>query len=135
MPDSHVAANIAADTHSVRLHGPAIDFGPLSGLSGHWIGANGVNLIAVPNQKGSFTLLVAPYMETLTVSKIPATTPNRGLKTIENIPTLQYSMTVSELTDSLPGALMHVECGFWELPDPTLNGGFNIFRLASVLHG
>jgi hypothetical protein len=135
MPDTHVAGAMIADTHAVRQHGTEIDFGNLTDLSGHWQGANGVNLIAVPDQKGGFTLLLAPYIETLTVSKIPATTPNRGLQKIENIPTLQYSTTISELNNARPGALMHVECGFWELSDPSLNAGFDIFRLASVPHG
>jgi hypothetical protein len=121
-----------ADTHAVRLHGDEIDFGNLSGLAGHWQGANGFNMIAVPNQKGSFELLVAPYTETLIIDKVPATTPNRGLNVIENIPTLQYSTTITVLGT---GSLMHVEGGFWELSDPTLNDGFDIFRIASVPHG
>lgn len=121
-----------AGTHEVRLHGDEIDFGDLSNLAGHWQGANGFNMIAVPNQKGSFELLVAPYTETLIINKVPATTPNRGMDVIENIPTLQYSTTI---TVSGVGSLMHVEGGFWELSDPSLNDGFNIFRIASVPHG
>lgn len=121
-----------ADTHEVRLHGDEIDFGDLSNLAGHWQGANGFNMIAVPDQKGGFELLVAPYTETLIINKVPATTPNRGMDVIENIPTLQYSTTI---TVSGVGSLMHVEGGFWELSDPTLNDGFNIFRIASVPHG
>jgi hypothetical protein len=120
------------DTHDVRLHGAEIDFGNLTGLAGTWTGANGFNMIAVPNQKGEFSLLVASYAETLVVNKVPATTPNRGYNVIENIPTLQYSTTISETPH---GSLMHVECGFWELSDPTLNGGFDIFRIASIPHG
>ncbi|HVQ10107.1 MAG TPA: heme-binding protein [Allosphingosinicella sp.] len=121
-----------AGTHDVRLHGAEIDFGNLAGLVGTWTGANGFNMIAVPDQQGEFTLLVDSYTETLVVNKVPATTPNRGYKVIENIPTLQYSTTISETP---LGSLMHVECGFWELSDPTLNGGFDIFRIASVPHG
>ncbi|HYW15109.1 MAG TPA: heme-binding protein [Allosphingosinicella sp.] len=119
-------------THEVRLHNDEIDFGDLSNLAGHWQGANGFNMIAVPNQKGGFELLVAPYTETLIITKVPATTPNRGMEVIENIPTLQYSTTITVLGT---GSLMHVEGGFWELSDPTLNDGFNIFRIASVPHG
>lgn len=121
-----------AGTHAVRLHGDEIDFGNLSGLAGHWQGANGFNMIAVPNQKGGFELLVAPYTETLIINKVPATTPNRGMEVIENIPTLQYSTTITVLGT---GSLMHVEGGFWESSDPALNDGFDIFRIASVPHG
>jgi hypothetical protein len=119
-------------TFDVRLHGAQIDFGNLAGLVGTWTGANGFNMIAVPNQQGEFTLLVDSYTETLVVNEVPATTPNRGYTTIENIPTLQYATTISETPS---GALMHVECGFWELSDPAINGGFDIFRIASVPHG
>ena len=123
------------DTHSVRLHGDEIDFGNLTGLVGNWHGANGFNLIAVPDQKGSFELLIDPYTEDLVVNAVPATTPNRGLIIIENIPTLQYSTTISETADS-KNSLMHVEGGFWELTtQPARNGGFDIFRIASVPHG
>jgi hypothetical protein len=121
-----------ASTHAVRLHGPEIDYGHLTGLIGTWQTSSGFNMVAVPNQEGGFELLVAPINETLTVTAIPATTPNRGLKVIENIPTLQYQTTIS---DANTGALMHVECGFWEVPDPALNDGFDVFRLASVPHG
>lgn len=121
-----------AGTHAVRLHGDEIDFGNLDGLAGHWQGANGFNMIAVPDQKGNFELLVAPYTETLIINKVPATTPNRGLQVIENIPTLQYSTTITVLN---VGSLMHVEGGFWELSDPALNDGFDVFRIASVPHG
>jgi hypothetical protein len=89
-------------------------------------------MIAMPNQQGGFELLVDSYTETLVVNEVPATTPNRGYRIIENIPTLQYSTTISETPT---GALMHVECGFWELSDPAINGGFDIFRIASVPHG
>lgn len=118
---------------NVRLVGPEIDFGNLTGLIGTWQGANGFNMIAVPNQQGGFELLVAPYSENLTVAAIQATTPNRGLIVIENIPTLQYSTVI---LDSTNDSLMHVECGFWELcGSPERNNGFDIFRIASVPHG
>lgn len=123
------------DTHSVRLHGDEINFGNLTGLIGNWHGANGFNLIAVPDQKGSFELLIDPYTEDLVVNAVPATTPNRGLIIIENIPTLQYSTTISETADS-KNSLMHVEGGFWELTTQSArNAGFDIFRIASVPHG
>lgn len=124
------------DTHSVRLHGDEIDFGNLTDLVGNWHGSNGFNMIAVPNQKGDFELLIEAYAEQLVVTKVPATTPNRGLTVIENIPTLQYATTIVETDAPHTGALMHVECGFWELSTASVrNGGFDIFRIASVPHG
>jgi hypothetical protein len=121
-----------AGTHEVRLHRDQIDFGNLECMIGTWHSDIGFNLIAVPDQEGSFTLLIAPIRETLVIEAIPATTPNRGLTKIQNIPTLRYNTTVS---DARTGELMHVECGFWELPEPDLNDGFDVFRLASIPHG
>ncbi len=123
-------------TQAVRLQGPEIDFGNITGLIGHWQGANGFNMIAVPDQKGGFGLLVEAYTEDLTVTAVPVTTPNRGLTVIENIPTLQYSTVINELVDGQTESIIHVEGGFWELNEaPERNNGFDIFRIASVPHG
>lgn len=108
-------------------------YGPLSGLIGTWSGNQGVNLIAVPNQKGDFTLLVAPYYETITVTALSSPTPNRGLKTIEQIPTLMYSLMIHDARDN---SLMHAENGIWELLDGSEdNDGYNLARMGSVPHG
>jgi hypothetical protein len=108
-------------------------YGPLSTLIGTWTGNKGVNLIAVPDQKGGFKLLVAPYYETLTVTALSSPTPNRGLKTIEQIPTLMYSLIIHNAIDN---SLMHAENGIWELlngsPD---NNGYNLARITTVPHG
>lgn len=120
---------------NVRITGSDIDFGNLTGLIGTWQSANGFNMIAVPDQKGEFGLLVAPYTETLVINAVPATTPNRGLFTIANLPTLQYSTTIMNIAVPTEPTLMHVECGFWELVDPTINDTFDIFRLATIPHG
>jgi hypothetical protein len=117
----------------VRLYGEEIDYGNLEGLVGTWQGSNGFNMIAVPDQKGEFGLLIAPYTENLVINKLGATTPNRGLIVIENIPTLQYSTIIMDSTNN---SLMHVECGFWEFATLSArNAGFDIFRIASVPHG
>lgn len=111
----------------------ASKYGPLSELIGIWSGNQGVNLIAVPDQKGGFTLLVAPYYETLTVTALSSPTPNRGLKTIENIPTLMYSLMIHDATNN---ELMHAENGIWELLDgSTDNDGYNLARISTVPHG
>lgn len=117
--------------NSVRIT-QNINYGNLTGLIGAWSGANGFNMIAVPNQAGGFTLLVAPYTENLTINAVSATTPNRGLNTIANLPTLEYS---TKIVDSRDQSLMHVENGFWELVDASANIGFDIFRLANIPHG
>jgi hypothetical protein len=107
-------------------------YGPLSNLMGIWSGNKGVNLIAVPDQKGSFKLLVAPYSETLTITALSSPTPNRGLTKIDQIPTLMYSLSIY---NSLDNSLMHAENGIWELIDPTDNEGFNLARITTVPHG
>jgi hypothetical protein len=108
-------------------------FGPLSALIGNWTGSKGVNLIAVPDQKGEFKLLVAPYYETITVTPLSSPTPNRGLKTIEQIPTLMYSLRIH---NSLDNSLMHAENGIWELLDGSAeNNGYNLARISTVPHG
>ena len=107
-------------------------YGPLTELIGIWSGKNGVNLIAVPDQKGGFNLLIAPYYETITVTALNSPTPNRGLKTIENIPTLMYTLMIHNADDD---TLMHAENGIWELLDPSNNNGFNLARITTVPHG
>ena len=72
------ATPLELGSQDVRLHGAEINFGNLAGLVGNWQGANGFNMIAVPNQKGDFQLLVAPYTETLTVAAVQAT-PRAGV--------------------------------------------------------
>ena len=125
------AATTLARTGDVQ-NSTAIDYGALTGLIGTWSGNQGYNMVALPNQQGGFGLLVAPYTETLTITAVPATTPDRGLTSIVQIPTLQYATTIS---DSRDGALMHVEAGFWETIPAADNGGFDIFRLATIPHG
>lgn len=111
----------------------ASKYGDLAELIGTWSGNQGVNLIAVPDQKGSFTLLVAPYYETITVTALSSPTPNRGLKTIENIPTLMYSLMIHNATNN---ELMHAENGIWELLDGSKdNDGYNLARISTVPHG
>ncbi len=126
-----VGATQLASTGEVQIS-TAIDYGALTGLIGTWVGNQGYNMIALPNQQGGFGLLVAPYTETLTITAVPATTPDRGLTSIVQIPTLQYATTIS---DSRDNALMHVEAGFWETMPAADNGGFDIFRLATIPHG
>jgi hypothetical protein len=108
-------------------------FGPLAALIGNWTGSKGVNLIAVPDQKGEFKLLVAPYYETITVTPLSSPTPNRGLKTIQQIPTLMYSLIIHNSSDN---SLMHAENGIWELLDGSPeNNGYNLARITTVPHG
>jgi hypothetical protein len=126
-----VGATALASTGDVQIS-TGIDYGALAGLIGTWVGNQGFNMIALPNQQGGFGLLVAPYTETLTITAVPATTPDRGLTSIVQIPTLQYATTIS---DSRDNALMHVEAGFWETIPAADNGGLDIFRLATIPHG
>ena len=108
-------------------------YGPLSELIGIWSGNNGVNLIAVPDQQGGFTLLVDEYYETLTVTALNSPTPNRLMESIEQIPTLMYSLMIHKSSDN---TLMHAENGIWELLDKSdLNDGYDLARITTVPHG
>jgi len=106
-------------------------FGPLTDLIGTWVGTKGWNLVAVPNQNGGFTLIVAPYTETLTITPLSTPTPNRGEKIIQQVPTLMYSLSIH---DSQTGSLMHAENGTWLLV-PDCPSDYSIARLASIPHG
>ena len=106
-------------------------FGPLANLIGTWVGNKGWNLVAVPNQKGGFQLLVAPYTEVLTVTPLSTPTPNRGTSIIQEVPTLMYYLTIH---NSLDGSLMHAENGTWLLL-PDCPSGFSLARQASIPHG
>lgn len=131
-------SNANSFVHAPRLGGSVnqIDqlFGPLAGLIGTWTGNRGWNLVAVPKQNGrfQFTLLTAPYFETITISALSTPTPNRGSSTIEEVPTLLYSLQINNAVD---GSLLHAENGTWLMLDKNLNGGFNIARQASIPHG
>ncbi len=107
-------------------------YGPLAGLIGTWSGNKGVNLVAVPDQKGSFKLLVAPYSETLTITALSSPTPNRGLHEIQHLPTLMYSLSIY---NSIDNSLMHAENGIWNLIDKKADDGMDLLRLTSVPHG
>jgi len=106
-------------------------FGPLTDLIGTWVGNKGWNLVAVPNQKGSFQLLVQPYTETLTITPLSTPTPNRGTTIIQQVPTLLYSLAVHSNID---GSLLHAENGTWLLLNDCPSD-FTIARQASVPHG
>lgn len=120
---------------TVRLGGAPDEttsmFGPLTDLIGTWVGRKGWNLVAVPNQKGGFLLLVQPYTETLTITPLSTPTPNRGTHIVQQVPTLLYSLSIHSNVD---GSLLHAENGTWlllqECPDE-----FSIARQASVPHG
>ncbi len=122
---------------TLRLGGSAKEtvniFGPLEALIGTWVGLKGWNLIAVPQQnKGdAFTLLVAPYVETLTIYPLSSPTPNRGEEIIQQVPTLMYNLSINNAEN---GGLMHAENGIWlQLPD--CPSDFTVARQASVPHG
>ena len=85
-------------------------FGPLTDLIGTWVGRKGWNLVAVPNQKGGFLLLVQPYTETLTITPLSTPTPNRGTHIVQQVPTLLYSLSIHSNVD---GSLLHAENGTW----------------------
>jgi hypothetical protein len=103
------------------------ELGPLGDLVGTWVGAQGWELIAVPNAD-SFKLIVRPYVETLTFSPIGAPVPDRGGRAGDLMITgLLYETRINAL-DKPPGVL-HIENGMW------LYLGPDIARLATIPHG
>lgn len=111
------------------------ELGPLASLVGTWIGTRGWNLIAVP-QPGNphgFTLLVRPYVETITFTPLGALVPDRGAEEILNIFGLEYSLKVSDLLTNEP---LHLENGMWLYArDPKDPKSPSIVRQATVPHG
>ena len=124
-----------ASTHEVRLHGEEIDFGNADRPRRKLARApNGFNMIARPEPgRRNSSCWSNPMPRPWSINKVPATTPNRGLTVIENIPTLQYSTTISELLNGSPDARRSAASG--KCRTPTLNDGFDMFRIASVPHG
>jgi hypothetical protein len=122
--------------------------GPLAGLVGTWSGI-GWNLIAVPNGKGGFQLLINEIDETITFTPIEALVPNRsnggGTMLLAGV---QYDIKVTDAGDGPnKGNLLHAENGMWLWPtnmaptpgaDTATDEVFTrktVVRLASIPHG
>jgi len=119
------------------------ELGPLAALLGTWKGANGWNLVAVPNGAQGFLLLIQNYTETINFTAVSAPVPNRGGTEEQMVGAVLYDLTV---TDNLTGGVLHVENGMWlnlaqiepqqvealeTLPPPAQT----IARQASIPHG
>jgi hypothetical protein len=122
----------------VRLSGPADqitnELGPLADLVGTWVGNTGWNMIALPQGRG-FTLLIKPYIETITFSALGALVPDRQGQDNPTllIPGLKYDLQISDAQTNQP---MHLENGMWLLINPdNENDGYSIARHATVPHG
>lgn len=120
----------------VRLSAPPQalleQLGPLAALPGTWSGSKGWNLIAVPH-KNDFTLLVRPYIETITFEPIGALVPNRAANETMLIPGLAYQLRIA---DAETNEAMHMENGLWLLlRDPASPTAAQIARQSSVPHG
>jgi hypothetical protein len=108
----------------------ADELGPLAGLVGTWVGANGWELIAVPDPKEDFVLLIIPYVETLNVTPIGAPVPNRSKAGPSFVNGVMYETRITSLKDH---GVLHVENGMWlylgedETP--------SIARLSAIPHG
>ena len=68
--------------------------GPLADLLGTWVGSKGWNMVAVPFP-APFTLLVTPYLETITFSPIGAKVPNRRAGGIDFVLGVMYDCAIS----------------------------------------
>jgi hypothetical protein len=119
-----------------RLGRPAVaeaaELGPLQDLVGTWHGANGWELIAVPDAENLFRVIARPVTEVLTFSAIGAPVPNRGGKAGDMfIAGVLYETRISDAVTHEP---LHLENGMWlNLGD--LAGDLPIARQASIPHG
>jgi hypothetical protein len=124
--------------------------GPLSVLSGKWVG-RGFNLISLPAFDKSppsdgprpFRVLLSATQETLEFTpgieapdrgaEIPNTSPPQGQNDIDLVG-LRYLQTISDANSGDP---LHVEPGFWlNVPGSTIpNVGPSIVRQGSIPHG
>lgn len=137
----HVPLNLA-DAKSLD------SLGPLAALLGKWSGI-GWNMIAVPNGKGGFELLVNRIDETITFTAIEALVPNRsnggGTMLLAGV---SYDVKVTDATRGPNyGNLLHVENGMWLWPtnigpvvtdDKATDEIFTpktVVRIATVPHG
>jgi len=107
------------------------ELGPLADLVGTWFGAQGWELMAVPDGSKTFRLIVRPYVEILTFEALGAPVPNRGGPVPDLfIAGLLYQARIADLETGEP---LHVENGMW------LNLGKSqeqpIVRQASIPHG
>jgi len=116
------------------------ELGPLADLVGVWIGSQGWELIAVPEEdpdgREGFTFIARPYVEVVSFTPIGAPVPNRGGPAGEMFITgLMYDMRITDLVTNEP---LHLETGMWlNLAD--VQGGSPpdrpIVRSASIPHG
>jgi hypothetical protein len=108
--------------------------GPLADLLGIWVGSKGFNIVAVPSPPrghAPFTLLVEPYLETITFSPIGAKIPNRRVGGVDFVDGVMYEL---RNIDSATNQPLHVENGMLLLLDQTKKTS-SIARLASIPHG
>jgi hypothetical protein len=104
--------------------------GPLADLLGTWVGSKGWNMVAVPFP-APFTLLVTPYLETITFSPIGAKVPNRRAGGIDFVLGVMYELRNIDMSTN---QAIHVENGMLLLLDQASKKG-SVARLASVPHG
>ena len=108
--------------------------GPLADLLGTWVGNKGFNMVAVPfptQGRAPYTLLVRPYLETLTFSPIGAKVPNRRAGGIDFVTGVMYEQRIVDIATNQP---LHVENGMLLLLDQASKTN-SVARLASVPHG
>ncbi|SED74214.1 hypothetical protein SAMN05519104_4243 [Rhizobiales bacterium GAS188] len=108
--------------------------GPLADLLGTWVGNKGYNMVAVPfptQGPAPFTLLVRPYLETITFSPIGAKVPNRRAGGIDFVVGVMYEQRNIDIATNQP---LHVENGMLLLLDQASKKN-SVARLASVPHG
>lgn len=109
------------------------ELGPLAHMLGTWMGS-GWNLIAVPDQKEAFRLLVRPFIETLTVTPVGAPVPNRSGPGEQNmfIHGVKYEQLVADAETHRP---LHIENGMWLWLGEDAKDDKKLVRQSSIPHG
>jgi hypothetical protein len=108
--------------------------GPLADLLGTWVGSKGFNIVAVPfppQGRAPFTLLVEPYLETITFSPIGSKVPNRRAGGIDFVDGIMYELRNIDTVTNEP---LHAENGMLLLLDQAKKMN-SVARLASIPHG
>ena len=117
----------------MAANGPG--FGALGALVGTWIGAKGVNLIALPDpnfKSEPFHLLVRPYTETIVFTGIDGPVLNRGTPENQESGAIRYELSINA-TDGKK-ELLHVENGMWLNSDEAAATA-NVTRMSVIPHG
>lgn len=116
--------------------------GPLEILIGTWVGDNGINIIAVPDESGpsGFRLVENRINESITFQPIGGKVPNQAFKTKQEITGLFYEWRVADAANNNPlhfenGMILVLDMQEVERDGKTVKIPKTVVRQISVPHG